>query len=113
MDPQDMGHYKIAYFYDLDSFFTNARLIEWGEMAKISNFGLFLHMKMHLIISFHKITVSYCFLIKHIKVTNVSSILKNLDMEYFIFHDIIHQKYVFATCPVWKYSAHHRLFCFQ
>ena len=24
-------------------------------------------------------------------------------MEYFTFHDIIHQKCVSATCPVWKY----------
>ena len=36
-----MGLYNSAYFYDLDSFFTNARLIEWGKMAKISIFWTF------------------------------------------------------------------------
>ena len=40
-DPQDMGLYKITYFYEFGLLFTNARLIEWGEMAKISIFSTF------------------------------------------------------------------------
>ena len=48
---------------------------ENGQNQHILDF--FLHMKMPLIILFYKITVSYCFLIKHIKVTNVSNILKD------------------------------------
>ena len=100
-NPQDMGLYNIAFFYNFDNISQTQGRLNGGKWPKTVYFGLFRHMKMPLIILFHKITESYCFLIKHIKVTSVSNILKDRDMEYSIFHDIIHQKCVFATCPVW------------
>ena len=82
-----MGLYNIAFFYNLDNILQTQGRLNGGKWPKTAYFGLFLHMKMPLIILFHKITESYCFLIKHIKVTSVSDILKDRDMEYSIFHD--------------------------